>query len=486
MSNNLALDFSLTDQAVIIMPAGCGKTELIAKSVSYSSNTDKRQLILTHTHAGVKSIYDRLKKFGVPQKNYFIDTIDGFSLQYTSAFPINSGLGYGFDPSSNEWDKVRNSATEIFSQNCAKRIINASYCGLYVDEYQDCSLTQHQIILELAKLLPTRIVGDPLQGIFDFGNNRIVNWYTDVFPNFERLEKDNKWIPYRWLNKNEGLGQWLFEIREIIKREGTINLANVPNGVSWKFKTPSNQKAACKAKLNTAETAVAIHHLPNQAHRFAHDLGGSYLSMDETESKELYSWLDKFEISQGTDRIIAVIDFACACFVNVSTNLKPFKNMFTTGTFTITERNKNYPLFTELSRINQSSDWKFVLASLKLIASMADAKLFRGDLWFGFYRVIYEKVLTGTDSSFDQIAWSLKINEKIYGRKLAKHLVSRTLLIKGLEFDHAIILDADVLNAKELYVAMTRGTKSLTILSSSQSIKKNLPGDLFPPKNNQR
>ena len=36
-----------------------------------------------------------------------------------------------------------------------------------------------------------------------------------------------------------------------------------------------------------------------------------------------------------------------------------------------------------------------------------------------------------------------------------------------LEFDHAIVLDAASLSRKELYVAVTRGAKSLTIISSA-------------------
>ena len=43
--------------------------------------------------------------------------------------------------------------------------------------------------------------------------------------------------------------------------------------------------------------------------------------------------------------------------------------------------------------------------------------------------------------------------------------VSRTLLVKGLEYDHAIVLDADKLDTKQLYVALTRGSHRLTILS---------------------
>ncbi|AXV88092.1 hypothetical protein CJO78_17130 (plasmid) [Ralstonia solanacearum] len=35
-------------------------------------------------------------------------------------------------------------------------------------------------------------------------------------------------------------------------------------------------------------------------------------------------------------------------------------------------------------------------------------------------------------------------------------------------YDHAVILDADTLDAKDLYVAMTRGSKSLTIIGTSR------------------
>lgn len=47
-------------------------------------------------------------------------------------------------------------------------------------------------------------------------------------------------------------------------------------------------------------------------------------------------------------------------------------------------------------------------------------------------------------------------------------LIGTTLLVKGLEYDHAVILDADALDAKELYVAMTRGSRSLTIIGSGR------------------
>jgi hypothetical protein len=44
-----------------------------------------------------------------------------------------------------------------------------------VDEYQDCSLDQHELICLLSEILPCRILGDPLQGIFSFTNGACSN-----------------------------------------------------------------------------------------------------------------------------------------------------------------------------------------------------------------------------------------------------------------------------------------------------------------------
>lgn len=51
-----------------------------------------------------------------------------------------------------------------------------------------------------------------------------------------------------------------------------------------------------------------------------------------------------------------------------------------------------------------------------------------------------------------------------------RRLIGTTLLVKGLEFHHAIVLDAKSLSRKELYVALTRGAKSLTVISQSRTL----------------
>ena len=52
------------------------------------------------------------------------------------------------------------------------------------------------------------------------------------------------------------------------------------------------------------------------------------------------------------------------------------------------------------------------------------------------------------------------------GRQLPKRAIGSTLLLKGLEADHVIVLNADSLDAANFYVAITRGAKSITSCSS--------------------
>jgi len=66
------------------------------------------------------------------------------------------------------------------------------------------------------------------------------------------------------------------------------------------------------------------------------------------------------------------------------------------------------------------------------------------------------------------------------GRKLPRRTVSTPSLLKGLEFDHMVIPGAGhfarecLAQAKLFYVAISRATRSLTILSSKPTFRKRL------------
>ena len=70
-------------------------------------------------------------------------------------------------------------------------------------------------------------------------------------------------------------------------------------------------------------------------------------------------------------------------------------------------------------------------------------------------------------NSFYETAIRAREQSRLLGRPLDRRVVGSTLLLKGLEADVAVILAADELDVRHLYVAMTRGAKRLMICSKS-------------------
>ncbi len=94
------------------------------------------------------------------------------------------------------------------------------------------------------------------------------------------------------------------------------------------------------------------------------------------------------------------------------------------------------------------------------------SKTFRSEL-LGEMQKTLRLAASMPDTAWDDVAWEVRDSARREGRTLERRLVSRTLLIKGLEFDHAIVLNADELDEKNLYVAMTRGSRTLTLLTAT-------------------
>lgn len=57
------------------------------------------------------------------------------------------------------------------------------------------------------------------------------------------------------------------------------------------------------------------------------------------------------------------------------------------------------------------------------------------------------------------------------GRPSTSRVVSRTVLIKGLEYDHVVIADVErIADRCNLYVALSRARKSVTIIGSTPQL----------------
>jgi DNA helicase-2/ATP-dependent DNA helicase PcrA len=75
--------------------------------------------------------------------------------------------------------------------------------------------------------------------------------------------------------------------------------------------------------------------------------------------------------------------------------------------------------------------------------------------------------------SFHEATIRIREQGRVLGRALPRRAVGSTLLLKGLESEVAVVLDADSLNARNLYVAMTRGSKRLIVCARKPVLKPN-------------
>ena len=196
---------------LLIAAAGHGKTYIISELARINKNA-LPYLILTHTHAGVASLREKMIKRDIDSQQYVLTTIHAFCQSLILAYVTN----YETIPSREEnpatfYKYLCIKATQLACIDVVKSTIRRSYSGVIIDEYQDCNLDQHKFALELSKIIPLRALGDPLQCIFDF-KDVCVDFNKD-FQGFNRYEFLNK--PWRWINSgNTLLGEKILKCRD--------------------------------------------------------------------------------------------------------------------------------------------------------------------------------------------------------------------------------------------------------------------------------
>ena len=225
---------STADRCSVIAPAGCGKTELIIKAIKLA--TKPRVLVLTHTNAGVSVLRQRIAKNKISQDSAQVDTIARWCLRYARAYPKMSELKHR-NPKGKEWDAIYDNTETLLKSKTIRSVVEASYDAVYVDEYQDCAMKQHKVVMALAELLPCRVLGDPLQGIFGFAGANL-SWKQDVEAVFNQAIELK--TPWRWKDKKPELGQWLIELRNKLIQGEAINLKESP--ISHLQETIKNKK----------------------------------------------------------------------------------------------------------------------------------------------------------------------------------------------------------------------------------------------------
>jgi hypothetical protein len=483
-------EFISSPKSLLVAPAGYGKTYSIAECLRHTPD-DQKQLILTHTHAGIASIKEKVREMEVESSKYHIETITGFAQKYVLAFcdpdeiPSQEEAGY--------FDTIIQKAVGLFSLDSIKRVMKCSYDGLFVDEYQDCSINQHRLIILLAEVLPTRVLGDDMQGIFGF-KDALVDFENDL-EDFQHRKTLS--TPWRWRKEgnNEVLGESLKEIRTILESDNKvvdlrafrgITYHNISEGDIYQFKTEYSTRLAQLIRntegLPEHESLLII--VPD-------DYASSRLEsrvplktrVDFTKQLVLLEAIDDkdyYDICRNIDNLTGIEGDEAHKIGVLRTSV--LLNLFNTGEIDAwfnddclkVKREPNKQNYVRLKQYVDAFTLEPSLAKIYLIILFLKngprLKTTRWELLNGVLQAIksaIEEQSTVYEAMVLQKNRVRRVGRKIYGKCLGT-----TLLTKGLEFDTVVVLNAHRFKSyKHFYVAITRACKKLVVFSEKPVLR---------------
>lgn len=470
------IKFLNSSRSLLIAPAGYGKTTLLAECISYLLPLiNKPILVLTHTHAGVASIK---KKCSSIKSGRFLEitTISGFAQRIVTTY--SGHLPGSQKDGKPDFPKINHLARLILRIPLVKKIIGNSYSHVFVDEYQDCSWDQHMIISRASTQLPLHILGDPLQAIFGFNDERMVDFQKDFekYDIFKFLD-----IPWRWYQKgnNRYLGNTLSDIRTCLWNQEEISL-NAPPIMFYRADSTEddfwNRFSKFITRLRSNNLLVIFpngfeYQINTRAQkRTQFDFTREFSLIEAIDDKDFYNCarrIDRYVLNPDKPvDIEMLIDILNKISFNKGDIQEWFNDHGVKNKKSSADKQKAQALkeiFTNL--INDKNDKRLVdlLTFLRYTLKFYPK---RPELLSSILKVLRMK---STDSIYNRM--NLYRNQvRTIGRKLGKKCIGTTLLTKGLEYEDVIVIDAHKIEKREdMYVALTRASKRLIVFSSSET-----------------
>jgi len=488
----------------IIAPAGHGKTEKISNFVF--TNPTKRVLVLTHTNAGINTLIKRFRKYEISSSKYDISTIDSFSIKYAMAYSSLSGINN--NPTTNpEYDLCRRGVIRVFDLAFLQSFLQARYSLIVIDEYQDCTDIQHEFILKLSENVDCIALGDPMQGIFNFGGNNLVGW-QDIRSNYDQHETRLE-TPYRWSNGNEALGRWLSDARNKLQNGEEL----VFEGENIQFFECSlfNEKISPVYRCinSTKELLFVVKDDSTTGamkKKFARTFNGLLQVVDALDFSLFYKFLANVESDEDKTVFNALITFFENCMTQVNHFKNPIENKIKklwdgTNPLSISDiRNKAFAIRDDVKKRKMSKLYSYFLnvieskglerakallqlmkaieKFIKIYDSSSKGFIYRKDIWDSTRNALTLYIRNYEESeSLEDFGRKIRQQISFMGRGF-KIVIGTTLLTKGLEFDQVIINSPEEFEAKHLYVALSRAKSRITILGKTNRVQLSVPENL--------
>jgi hypothetical protein len=459
------VDILSVTRGCVEAPAGCGKTQLITDALKRHTGA-KPILVLTHTNAGVVALRGRLQRAGVSPSTYRLSTIDGWAIRLASNFPERSKVSPE-DLSSPNYTTVRDGAIRLLRDGHINDCISATYGALIVDEYQDCSQRQHSIIHHAAKTLSTCVLGDPLQAIFGFGSDTLCDWETKACLDFPKIAELDQ--PWRWINANtQDLGEWLLDMRRRLLRGKSIDLETAPEELNWVELDGSSQdhakliSAARWTGKGASDGVLIIGDSRNPAgrHELARGVPGCTV-IEPVDLGQMVRFFASFKLDR--DSLSQVLSLAEEVMTGVErSQLMQRVEILKRGS----AKKQASPTEEAAVAFSLKPSSHQAAGLLSSLGGLPETRVFRPTMWRSCIRA-FEICAADSALSFSEAAIRVREQNRSFGRPLPRRAIGSTLLLKGLEAGVVVVLNADDLNPANLYVALTRGARRVTVCSQN-------------------
>jgi hypothetical protein len=469
--------------ASVVLPAGAGKTHLLAAAAKHVVDGGGKVLVITHTNAGVHAVAARLKRFGVTT-DIHVTTITSLAFRLARGYPV---LGERIVPRVMVPDDSQayvQAATRALASAHIQAVLRASYTHVLVDEYQDCNTEHHAMVLKIKDAVGrVGVLGDPLQAIFGF-SEELPEWdgVLSDFPEHPDITPE----PRRWAGHNQDLGAWLFKIRSHLTDGRVLPLdnPNYPPGVrftdiSGNYLGVANAaRSALSLPADETVLIVSARHAAS-GRSIAGQLDGLYTVMEEVAGSFIGSWLTRLFDADPADYASWLFDFTKKCHAKYGIlDPDPLGKCYArgeTGSHLLSTSAKREPVriaIEALDRVVANPTLGELAAAMDVIPSSPGIRLHSHEAWYDAKTAIRGAAAHGSDKALlhTELA-KARGSLRHAGRRERRRIISRTLLVKGLEYDHVIIADAgNHAEVNDLYVALTRARKSIHILANGGSI----------------
>jgi hypothetical protein len=196
----------------------------------------------------------------------------------------------------------------------------------------------------------------------------------------------------------------------------------------------------------------------------------AWQSIEALDEKKTAAFLALFGQASGPVVAAATVQFAVDCATGVATHFpSATRQRLRSGSQIGSSNDALRPVFGSVNALLSAPTPGAAHRALLAISRLPDVRLYCREAWREVLDALRYASSQPDLTATDALA-RVRNQARLAGRRLEPRVVSRPLLVKGLEYKHVVILDADQYTAVELYVALTRGSKSLTVISRQQTL----------------